>query len=157
MANVTAHSVRLATPADADTLADLLHAFNSEFDTPTPGAAVLAPRLRVLLDGPSTFAVITSDAPIGFALVTLRPNVWFEGPVALLDELYVEPSRRSGGIGTVLMAEVERQCRLRGTTYVEINVDAGDTDTRRFYERIGYSGVDPDSGEPAFYYSRELE
>ena len=39
---------------------------------------------------------------------------------------------------------------------IEINVDAGDVDAQRFYERQGFSGVDPDTGERAFYYSLEL-
>ena len=121
-----------------------------------PGAAVLEQRLEKLLTTSMTFAVIAGDSPLGFALVTLRTNVWFDGLVALIDELYVEPSLRSGGISTALMALVEQECRARSVEYVEINVDEGDTDARRFYERLGYSGVDPDSGEPAIYYSREL-
>jgi GNAT superfamily N-acetyltransferase len=152
---------RLAVVVDAQHVASLLHDFNTEFDTPTPGVDVLAPRLRALLAGLSTFAVLAiperdSESPIGFALVTLRPNVWFDGPVALVDELYVEPVLRSHGFGAALMARVEQECRARSVEYVEINVDAGDVDARRFYERLGYSGVDPDTGEPALYYSREL-
>lgn len=148
--------VRTATPDDAEAIAGVLHAFNTEFDVPSPGAAVLAPRLRALLAGAATFAVITDPDPVGLGLVTLRPNVWFEGPVALLDELYVEPARRSAGIGTALMAHIEAECRARGVEYVEINVDEVDTDARRFYERLGYTSIDPDSGERALFYSRLL-
>ena len=43
-----------------------------------------------------------------------------------------------------------------GVAAIEINVDAGDVDAQRFYERHGFSGADPDTGERAFYYSREL-
>ena len=41
----------LATPDDADAGARLLHDFNTEFDTPSPGGGVLAPRLRRPLAG----------------------------------------------------------------------------------------------------------
>lgn len=149
--------VRVATLADAGVLAALLHDFNTEFDTPTPGAAVLAQRLHRHLETRSTFALLAGAPPIGFALVTLRPNVWFDGPVAIIDELYVDPPSRGRGIGTALMTSVERECRARSAGYVEINVDEGDGDARRFYERLGYRGVDLDTGEPALYYSRELE
>ena len=90
--------IRRADPSDADRLAVMLHAFNTEFDTETPGVEVLAERLRTLLAEPSTFAVLGGDPATGVALVTLRPNVWSDGPVALLDEMYVEPEQRGTGI-----------------------------------------------------------
>ena len=40
--------VRRATPADAGIAAHLLHDFNTEYATPTPGVQVLAARLRTL-------------------------------------------------------------------------------------------------------------
>jgi GNAT superfamily N-acetyltransferase len=148
--------VRLATPLDADVLAQLLHDFNTEFDTPSPGPATLAPRLAALLDADSTFAVLAGTPAVGLALVTLRPNVWYDGPVALLDELYVAPNRRDRGLGTALLAEVVAQSHTRGVELVEINVDEGDVDAQRFYVRHGFSATEPDTGERAFYFFREL-
>ena len=91
---------RLATVDDAAEVGRLLHDFNAEFDTPSPGADVLAGRLRVLLEGPETFAILAGDPAVAVALVTLRPNVWYAGRVALLDELYVVPHLRGRGIGS---------------------------------------------------------
>lgn len=149
-------AVRLAAPDDADALARLLHDFNTEFDTPSPGPAILAPRLAELLAASSTFAVLAGTPAIGLALVTVRPNVWYDGPVALLDELYVAPDRRNGGLGAALLAEVVAQCHARGVELIEINVDEGDVDAQRFYVRHGFSATEPDTGERAFYFSREL-
>lgn len=148
--------VRLATVDDASTVAQLLHDFNTEFDTPSPGPAVLEPRLRVLLAGDDTFAVLAGEPAVGLALVTLRPNVWFDGPVALLDELYVHPDRRSSGIGTEIIGLVVAAAAAAGVELVEINVDEGDVDAQRFYRRHGFSDVEPDTGEPARYFWREL-
>lgn len=147
---------RVALPDDADELARLLHDFNTEFDTPSPGAAALGPRLRDLLIGPSTVALVAGSPAVGLALVTLRPNVWYDGAVALLDELYVVPDRRGEGIGTTLIELLFTVAADRGVELIEINVDEADVDAQRFYERHGFSGLEPDTGERAFYYSLEL-
>jgi GNAT superfamily N-acetyltransferase len=81
----------------------LLDVFNREFDTPTTGKAVLATRLRRLLAGGDVIA-----------LLTLRPNLWYDGPVAVLDELYVAPEAHGRGLGSALLAAAEAVTRQRG-------------------------------------------
>ena len=93
---------------------------------------------------------------MGVGLVTFRPNVWYTGRVALLDELYVVPSRRSQGIGSAIIDHLLTLARDEGVDLVEINVDEGDIDAQRFYERHGFSATEPGSSERAFYYSQEL-
>ncbi len=146
---------RLAAPADASTVAALLDAFNREFDTETPGPAVLEERLVRLLAGGEVVALLAGEPAVAVALLTLRPNVWFDGPVALLDELYVAPGRRGQGIGSALLAAAEQVVRARGGQQLEINVDGEDTDARRFYERHGYTNTER-GDEPLLYYFREL-
>ena len=147
---------RLATAGDADEIAWLLHDFNTEFDTPSPGTEVLAPRLRRLLAGEATFAILVGSPAVAVALITLRPNVWYSGQVALLDELYVVPHLRGHGIGSAIVELLLSTSRARGVDLIEINVDEGDVDAQRFYQRHGFSVTDLDSGERAFYYAREL-
>jgi len=148
--------VRQATADDADEIARLLHDFNTEFDTPLPGPEVLAERLRMLLDGHTTVAILAGTPPVAVALMTLRTNVWYAGEVALLDELYVEPRLRGQGIGSAIVKELEAISRRRSVDLIEINVDEGDVDARRFYERHGFSATASGSTERAFYYSQEL-
>lgn len=152
-----APEIRLAHPQDAATVAALLHAFNEEYGWPTPGSEVLARRLADRLVGDGLAALLAGDDPgAGVALVSFRPNVWFDGPVALLDELYVRPELRGRGIGKALLDAACALVRERGGELLEINVDEGDADARRFYEREGFSAVEPETGEPALYYFREL-
>ena len=147
---------RRVGPDDAETIARLLHDFNTEFETPSPGTAILSRRLRSLLGEPSTIAYLAGEPAAGVALVTLRSNVWYGGPVALLDELYVAPERRGRGLGAAMIGLLIAEAEEKGVSAIEINVDAGDVDAQRFYERHGFSGADPDTGERAFYYSLEL-
>ena len=148
--------VRIASVDDAGVIGQLLHDFNTEFDTPTPDAEVLAARLRRLLGSPTTFAILAGVPATAVALVTLRPNVWYDGQVALLDELYVEPDHRNQGIGSALIAELGAHARANGVDLIEINVDEGDVDAQRFYTRHGFSCTEPPSDERAFYFHREL-
>ena len=147
---------RLAEVSDSYEIGRLLHDFNIEFDTPTPGAEVLGERLTGLLAGETVFAIVAGTPPVAVGLVSLRPNVWYEGKVALLDELYVAPDHRNNGIGTAILELLHARARATGVDAIEINVDEGDVDAQRFYERHGYSSIEPDTGDRAFYYFQEL-
>ena len=147
---------RLATVEDADEVARLLHDFNTEFASPSPGVEVLAARLRRLLVEDDTVAILAGSPAVGVALATLRPNIWYDGPVALLDELYVVPRRRGQGIGSAIIGLLLSTARAKGVDLIEINVDEGDSDAQRFYERHGFSSTEPGSTERAFYYAQEL-
>jgi GNAT superfamily N-acetyltransferase len=137
-------------------VASLLHDFNVEYATPTPGVEVLAERLGRLLDGQEVVAFLAAEPAVAVALMTFRPNVWYAGPVALLDELYVRPDLRGRGIGSALLTAACALARERGAGLMEINVDGGDVDARRFYERHGFSCIEPGGAEPMLYYEREL-
>lgn len=101
-------------------------------------------------------ALLAGDPAVAVALLTLRPNVWYEGPVALLDELYVAPELRGRGVGSALLMAAEATIRERGGELLEINVDGDDVDARRFYERHGYINTEPGQDQPLLYYYREL-
>lgn len=148
---------RLATVADAVVVAQLLDGFNREYNDPTPAIDVLTGRLERLLASGDVIALLVGDPTAGLAVLTLRANVWYDGPVALLDELYVVPQLRGQGLGSALLAAAERMTRARHGELLEINVDGEDVDARRFYERHGYANSEPGSDEPLLYYYRELK
>lgn len=151
-----ANSIRRAEVGDAATIARLLDDFNREFDTPTPGVDALTARLRDLLAGDSTFAYLAGDPAVAVALLTRRSNVWYTGPVDLLDEMYVAPEHRDRGIGGAILRRMLEDARRDGVALIEINVDEGDTDTQRFYTRYGFAGRGDGSEERAFYFWQEL-
>ena len=136
--------VRRATPADAEVLGRLLWDFNTEFETETDDADVLAERFTRILALPEIVAVLAEDdgEAVGFALVSLRPAIWFDGPVSQLEELYVVPTLRDRGIGTAILTAARQLVLERGCPEMHINVDEVDTDTRRFYERHGFVNIE---------------
>ncbi|GAB7045497.1 GNAT family N-acetyltransferase [Catenuloplanes indicus] len=141
-------NVRRASASDAGVLARLLYEFNTEFDTETDSESVLKTRFARILTDDSVIALLSADGrqTTGFALITLRPAIWFDGPVATLDELYVVPARRGAGFGTALLSRARDVLRERGCPEMHINVDEVDVDTRRFYERHGFMNIEPGAG-----------
>lgn len=147
---------RRATRADAAVVAQMLHDFNAEFATPTPGADELRSRLTPLLAGDDVVVLLLGEPASGLAVLSFRLNVWYHGPVAILDELYVRPGRRGHGLGSSLLAAACDLVLGRGGTLLEINVDGEDTEARRFYEAHGFTNTEPKRTDPMLYYYREL-
>ena len=146
--------VRRATTADADVLGRLLWDFNTEFETETDDADVLAVRFARILALEEIVAVLAEDdgEPVGFALLSLRPAIWFEGPVSQLEELYVVPERRAQGIGTQVLGLSRSLVRDLGSPEMHIGVDEVDVDARRFYERHGLVNIGAGETYRMLYY-----
>lgn len=150
-------TTRLATPDDAETVARMLHDFNVEFGTPTPGVQFLVPRCRELIESGAATVVLGGEPPLGLGVLFFRPSLWSEGSEVYLAELYVVPDRRDEGIGGAIMATAMDLSRERGATDMQIGVDEPDVDTRRFYERLGFRNHYPDDPSARmFFYEREL-
>jgi len=148
--------IRRAAPADAAEVARLLHDFNTEFATPTPGVAALTERSARLLATGEITVLLAGDGPDGIALVRFRNTVWSEGPEAHLQELYVVPSRRGRGTGRALLEATIALAREAGAAGVDLNTGATDTVARALYESAGFTNREdtPDGPSMLFY---ELE
>jgi GNAT superfamily N-acetyltransferase len=148
---------RAAVP-HAEVVGRLLFDFNTEFDTPGPGADQFATRFARLLERDDVIVLLAGSYrdPTGFALLTLRPTPYYDGPLAQLEELYVRPGLRDQGIGTALLEEAVRLVREHRGGEIHINVDEIDRDTRRFYERHGFVNVESGNDYRMLCYLREL-
>jgi ribosomal protein S18 acetylase RimI-like enzyme len=149
--------VRRATADDAEAVGRLLDDFNREFDEPTPGADVLAKRVRLLLDHGDTVVLVAGDGPDGFAVLRFRPAIWAETLECYLAELYVVPELRGQGIGRALMEEAIEAARAEGATYMDLGTSEDDVAARALYESLGFSNREgkPD-GPLNYFYEREL-
>jgi GNAT superfamily N-acetyltransferase len=151
-----ADHVWLAGRDDADAIGRLLHAFNREFDEPTPEPAALAERMRQLLDGGDTLVLLSGDGPDGLAVLRFRAAIWSTGLECYLAELYVTPARRGQGLGRALMEAALREARSRGADTMDIGVDEPDLAARRLYESLGFSNRSAADGPVMFVYERDL-
>ena len=62
----------------------------------------------------------------------------FDGRRGWINHLAVRPDQRQRGIGTALLAEVERRLRDKGCLKVNLHVESDNADVAMFYERLGY-------------------
>jgi GNAT superfamily N-acetyltransferase len=79
-------------------------------------------------------------APVGTLQLTFIPGVMRKGMWRLLVEnVHVDPSHRSKGIGAQMMAFAHEQARARGCGMVQLTSNKARSDAHRFYERLGYA------------------
>jgi len=150
-------SVRSADVADAETVGQLLHDFNSEFDEPTPGPRVLAARLGRLIAGHETTVLLGGAGPHGLAVLRFRPSIWTESFECYLAELYVVPDRRGQGLGRALMETAMDVARKEGADYMDLGTSEDDVAARALYESLGFSNREGRADGPVnYYYEREL-
>ncbi len=148
--------VRFATTADSARLARMLHDFNLEFGQASPGEEFLRTRVADLIRTEKKAFLLGVDGA-GFAQVDLRPTVWSQGPVALLEELYVKPERRGNGLGRGLMTAALELARDRGAAMVEVVTGEDDTAARGLYESTGFKNrIEGEDGSRSLYYELEL-
>lgn len=150
-------TVRYADIADADSVGQLLHDFNSEFDEPTPGPSALAARVRRLLAGGDTTVLLGGVGPDGLAVLRFRLAIWAEALECYLAELYVVPAQRRQGLGRALMETAMEVAREKGATHMDLGTAEDDVAARALYESLGFSnrGGRPD-GEVNCFYERAL-
>ena len=146
---------------DSAGLADaarLLHAFNVEYDEPTPPPHELTDRLTELVTGHhvTVLLVRADDEPVGVAVVRLQPSIWSQGNEAYVAELYVVPARRGQGHGRELFTEALRVARDHGADYAFVITSEDDRGAQRLYEAAGFRRTEGDGGPVMLAYEREL-
>ena len=92
--------------------------------------AVLADQPRSLLHVAEVDGVVA-----GYALTTINPLLYTNGPSAQLQEIVVDEDMQTSGVGTALVRAVEKACEESGVTQLTVA-------SRRaggFYDRLGYT------------------
>jgi ribosomal protein S18 acetylase RimI-like enzyme len=149
--------VRRAENADADVIGRLLHEFNVEFDTPTPGPDAIADRVRELLTRDDFVVLLAGSEPRGLGVLRFRPSIWTEGLECYVAELYVQPEHRGRGLGRALMTATLDAARAEGADFIEVSTSEDDAGARALYESFGFINREGGPAGPViFMYERDL-
>jgi len=135
--NVT---VRAATVADVDTIHRFAVALATYEDAPD---AVTVTTETLARDGfgadPKFGAVIAEQGgrPVGFALYTFNYSTWTGARGMFIEDIWVEPEVRRGGVARALIAALARDCAANGFKRIDLHVLDWNR-ARGFYERVGF-------------------
>jgi GNAT superfamily N-acetyltransferase len=132
--------IRPARPSDRDDVLALLGAQLAEH-----AIELSATRLAAAVDGilaeparGALFVAHADGAAVGVAYLSFTWTLEHGGAVGWLEELYVVPARRGGGIGTALLDAVCTRARTAGCGAVDLEVDAGHARAADLYRRHGF-------------------
>ena len=138
---VVADIVRQAGPTDVDLVAPLFDAYRGFYDQPSDlplARTFIAARLE---RGESVVFVAERDGrAVGF--VQLYPLFSSTAPrprrLWLLNDLYVAPEARSGGVARALLARARGLAEETGAAGLELVTAATNSVAQRLYESVGY-------------------
>ncbi|UJB17339.1 MULTISPECIES: GNAT family N-acetyltransferase [Lysobacter] len=129
-----------ATDADLPRLLPVLHDFYQAEHLPWNEPA-LRRALATLIADPNAgrLRLIVRDGEIaGYFVLGFCFSLEFGGRFGLLDELFVLPAHRGGGLAKRALAEVEALCRAEGLDALRLEVNDDNAHARGIYERAGY-------------------
>ncbi len=127
--------IRFATEADGDAILALVGRLGHA--VPVDSSAFRTTFPQVLADHPrSLLHVAEVEGQIaGYALTTITDLLYTNGPSAQLQEIVVDDTLQTRGVGTALVRAVEKACEQNGVTQLTVA-------SRRaggFYDRLGYT------------------
>lgn len=139
-------SAVVVRPATVDDV-ELLHRFSVDLATyeDEPASVTSTPQ-TLARDGFGTdpkFAALIAErggTPVGFALYTFNYSVWTAARGIFIEDIWVVPEERRGGVARALMAALARECMAKGYRRIDLNVLDWNP-ARGFYERIGFRWI----------------
>jgi ribosomal protein S18 acetylase RimI-like enzyme len=131
---------------DLDDLLPLMRGY-CDFYEVAPSDAQLRALSLTLLANPDTSGIqlIARDtdddggdgAAVGFATLYWTFSTLAASPIGLMNDLYVDPAARGGGIGRALIEACESECAARGLPLLEWETAPDNTTAQAVYDRLG--------------------
>jgi ribosomal protein S18 acetylase RimI-like enzyme len=130
-------TTRRATPADAADVAAMVGEI-AALENQAAHVHVDRAQWRRLLTRPDVIVLLAErdGAPIGYVSAVRQLHLWTGGDVLALDDLYVRPASRDGGVGRQLMIALAALAAPE-QLLIRWGVEVDNVDAQRFYRRLG--------------------
>lgn len=132
--------IEAARASDRDALVDLLTRQLAEHDLPADHVGVARAVDGILGDERLGFLLVARavDEAVGVAYVARHWSLEHGGPSCWLEELYVLPDRRCGGVGVALLRASLDRARGLGCLVMDLEVTADHARAENLYAREGF-------------------
>jgi GNAT superfamily N-acetyltransferase len=134
--------IRVATAGDVTALAGLVREYWQFEHIDGFDAERVVPVLNELTARPGAgclWIVESGREAIGYLAAVYVYSIEHAGLTAEIDEFYLQPGHRSGGLGRRLLGIAEEEFARVGCTNVSLQIGRTNAAARRFYERCGYA------------------
>ena len=136
--------IRLASAHDRDAAIYLVRRLLTELGgTPAPAEAMAEVFHRFADDGPSGFVALAEDDGrfVAVCTVSFVDALRSVGRYAIIQEMYVDPSVRSTGVGMDVLRFALDHAVTRGCAMVELGTPYHGERQIQFYQRAGFTNV----------------
>ncbi|MCE9619223.1 MAG: GNAT family N-acetyltransferase [Planctomycetes bacterium] len=135
-------TIQAATERDLDGVMPLVRDFYKHFNLSysEPGKRGVLLEFLKSPEAGRLLVVRQGDVCVGYALLAWSFGLEFDGPVAFVDELFIRPESRGGGVGSEVLAHIESLCAKLGMRALRLEADISNTRAAELYARSGYIG-----------------
>jgi GNAT superfamily N-acetyltransferase len=141
----TDFTIRRVAAPDVPAVVSLVYEL-AEYERALPECELRPEQLHAALVGrsPALFGHVADveGEIVGCALWFLNFSTWHGSHGIYLEDLYVRPAHRGGGIGRALLAELAAECVRRGFARLEWSVLDWNSPAIGFYRSIGAVGME---------------
>ncbi len=137
--------LRRATADDAAAIRDMIEALIAHSGNPPATPAPVTDLARHMSGPrPDIEGVIAERAgkPVGMVLFFPWLSTWRGRLNLYIQDLYVEPAERGGGLGRRLLAAAAREGKARGCKGLLLAVEVSNAAAARFYARLGFQRIE---------------
>jgi ribosomal protein S18 acetylase RimI-like enzyme len=138
-------SVWLAGADEAESVAGLLVGFRDHLGHSTPSVDSLLASVKRLIgrtDSEFWLGAAAAGAPAqGICQLRFRHCVWTASEDCWLEDLFVSPEARRGGVGRALVIGALDRARERGCRRVELDTNQDNDRAIALYESVGFSST----------------
>jgi ribosomal protein S18 acetylase RimI-like enzyme len=130
--------IRVATPADAAVVAELLADFRDHEGRDWPTLELIRAGVERLIGRDDGEFLLGGDPPAGVVQLRYRYGVWWDAEDCCVEDVFVRADARGSGLGRELVSAAIDRARERGCRRMELDTAADNAPAQALYRSLGF-------------------